>query len=416
MPLLASMPVNTYNNKEKQTLEGLKMLFASKGSELLNAHYKLVTEPLYFKCAHCGRKHYISYNNLLAGKNPNLLCERCFAGLTDFNNSDSYKTRRSPAENLWIQRIYRFFNVNWKIERNFAAHHIKPFNSNLDLRLSLTNGYPLRKTAHTFYNFPRDPSPDYPYLKPSNWPEDFFIEHNSNHLVNLGDILQTDFIYREDQIKSMKQRKENNSRYIPFFMDEIIPRRIFQISASLIRELIYPYYEDIYKYTQQPVEKISSGIIKEVPQKEADEFLRNNSLEYFRHVSVSLGLYQSKELVALANFERLNSPDNLWLELQCVKKLNTIIPNIEYFMLKKFSEILFPSGLFLIKNNRFLLSKPEEYTQFPLKLKYLGKTKEKEWYVDYNYNTRVEPTTLYGQRIQDPHVFRDLGYSVYQVL
>lgn len=281
--------------------------FASRGANLLTENYENNRQKLFFECSNCGEVHSITWHDFKQGNNNTLLCEICYSGQLYKPNSMMSNCKRDRLDFYWFSYIKEFYNISAN-NKNFSSHHIRPWSSYPEYRLSIGNGFPLKREdhVHNYTYFHRNVES----LNPENWPVKYrlsyqkykdFKFHDFNS-VFINTILSEECLISE-QLKIKKQYADEGIFYIPFFIDEFLFESKRKISLSMIKQRLSKYFPDIYKYTNTKFNKIFARKCEIVVMTytEAKDFFNRTHIMGFCNANIYLGLkYQGKIVSAMS--------------------------------------------------------------------------------------------------------------------
>lgn len=377
-PKLLCSKCNPLVKDKEEFYQFLVNLFKSKGATPLFTEYINNNQKLEFICSQplCGRKHSIVCNHFLEGSNPNLLCEECLKGnMLKPEGTYSGKGNRHLIDNLWLQYIKEFFNLPLKAE--YASHHIKPWGAYQVLRLSLTNGYPLKRELHSAgYSKDGVVNPFHmqrELLQLGNFPEEARLPYHNYadfHFINMDEYVTTDIILTEDASRQLKDRKlqaaEENKLFIPVFFEEMMLKQKREIIYSMLRNRISRYDPSIYQFTGIALNKYYARnlTVEEVNYQDAAVFMNRTHIQGAIGGELYLALTFNHEIISLMVFGKCRTGNCQYELLRYSNELNTIVVGGASKLFKYFIQQRNPDSIVSYCDLRFSSLKPEE-TVYP---------------------------------------------------
>lgn len=379
-PNLLCSKCNPRKKDKDEFYQFLVSLFKSKGAEPLFTEYINNRQELEFICSQpfCTNKYSITCNHLLEGSNPNLLCEHCLKG-NMFNPEGEFagKGHRHLIDNLWLQYIKEFFNISK--DADYASHHLKPWGAYPLYRLSLTNGYPLRRELHSAaYSAFGAKNPYHMVallMQLSNFPEEAklpYHDYEDFHFIDMDKIVFTDIILTEEESRKLKERKlkaaEEGKLFIPVFFEEMMTQEKREIIYSMIRNRISRFEPSIYDFTGVSHRKYYARDPKvkvvEVNYQDATKFLNKTHIQGSIGGEVYLALTYDDTIISLMVFGKARVGNCQYELLRYSSDLNTIVVGGANKLFKAFLKLKDPKTIVSYCDMRFSSVNPEE-TMYP---------------------------------------------------
>lgn len=376
------------------SIQHIKELFASKGAELLSTEYLNNRTKLEFRCSICGEIYSISWSDFLNGYNNDLLCERCMRGKMVRPNSNFggvTLSSRSMADHYWFKLIFEFFNIKEDSDK-YSAHHIYTYKNNPDFRTSIPNGYPLVREEHygnfSFYhkgdgsasilNWPNRAR--LPYHTYDNFQ---FLDLNSKIIT---EILPSD---RDIPVGECYHKKLEYAKaqilYIPLYFEELISPNRRKIVFSMLRNRLYQYFPDIYKYTDTPLRKFYARKLKlqEFSYSETKAFFDNSHIQGSIPANIYLALSTDDgEIVSAMSLGKPRAGSYDYEILRFASAPNTAVVGGASKLFSFFINNYSPNSVVSFCDIRFSSANPAETVYPSLGFTYEGTTKPNYRYYD----------------------------------
>lgn len=163
--LLDSNKCARCSNKEKHTIEAVRIIFAERDFILLDSEYTNASSPLLYQCT-CGNASKMSLSNFRKGQNCHLCKGDKISKATKGKNNvfwdfelgeeERIKNRRIEGYNQWVLEVYvkdEFKCVLCGDEENgIHAHHLDGYHWCGERRIDPTNGVTLCVLHHRYFH------------------------------------------------------------------------------------------------------------------------------------------------------------------------------------------------------------------------------------------------------------------------
>lgn len=380
---------------DAESLSRIREEFASKGASLLTERYINNRQKLLFECSNCGRVHSITWHDYKQGNNNSLLCNICYSGQLHKPSNGSSDGVRGSIDTYWLSYVKEFFNIDPNDSR-FSSHHIRPWSTFPEYRLSIANGFPLLREdhIHNYSFFHRNPDS----LNPENWPKEsrlYYQKYKGFQFLDFNSKFINTVIFNEspisEQILLKKKYAEAGIFYIPFFIDELLFNSKRKIAFSMIKQRLSKYFPDVYKYTNTKFNRIYARDCYVVPMRydEAKEFFDRTHIMGFCKANIYLGLKYKGNIVSAMSFghPRAKQRNCDYEIIRFSSELNTVVVGASSKLFKYFVSKFNPRRVISYCDIRFASADPMETVYPKLGFKYVDTTSPNYRYLNPMWNT-----------------------------